>query len=77
MAAAAKRVEIGVEDRRELERLVRSRTAERRAVERARIVLAAAAGRSDRQASNRGVPDISADRWTDTISSAPSATACS
>lgn len=46
MAAAAKRIRIGAEDRRELERLVRSRTAQRRAVERARIVLAAAEGRS-------------------------------
>lgn len=45
MAAAVKRIEVGAEDRRELERLVRSRTAQRRAVERARIVLAAAAGR--------------------------------
>ena len=41
MAALAKRIGIGVDDRRELERIVRSRTAERRAVERARIVLAA------------------------------------
>lgn len=46
MAARAKRIEISAEDRRELERLVRSRTAQRRAVERARIVLAAAEGRS-------------------------------
>jgi transposase len=46
VAASAKRIEIGAEDRRELERVVRSRTAERRAVERARIVLAAAEGRS-------------------------------
>jgi hypothetical protein len=45
VAALAKRIGIGVEDRRELERIVRSRTAERRAVERARIVLAAADGR--------------------------------
>ena len=45
MAAAAKRIEIGVEDRLELERLVRSRKAERRAVERARIVLAAERGK--------------------------------
>ena len=46
MAAPAKRIEISGEDRRELERIVRSRTAERRALERARIVLAAAEGRS-------------------------------
>lgn len=45
MAAAAKRIEISVEDRRELERIVRSRTVERRTLERARIVLAAAEGR--------------------------------
>ena len=45
MTALAKRIGIGVDDRRELERIVRSRTAERRAVERARIVLAAAEGR--------------------------------
>jgi hypothetical protein len=46
MAATAKRIEVGVEDRRELERIVRSRKAERRAAERARIVLAASDGRS-------------------------------
>jgi transposase len=46
MAAMAKRIELCGEDRRELERLVRSRTAERRMVERARIVLAAAEGES-------------------------------
>lgn len=45
MAAAAKRIEISGEDRRELERVVRSRTAERRMVERARIVLAAGDGK--------------------------------
>jgi transposase len=45
MAAPVKRIVIGAEDRCELERLVRSRTAERRVVERARIVLAAAEGR--------------------------------
>jgi transposase len=45
MAATAKRIEIGVEDRAALERIVRSRTAERRMVERARIVLEAGAGR--------------------------------
>ena len=46
VAASPKRIEISAEDRRELERLVRQRTAQRRAVERARIVLAAAEGRS-------------------------------
>ncbi len=46
MAAPAKRIEIGEEDRLALERVVRSRKAERRRVERARIVLAAGEGRS-------------------------------
>jgi transposase len=46
MAAAVKQIEVSGEDRRELERVVRSRRAERRAVERARIVLAAADGKS-------------------------------
>jgi hypothetical protein len=45
MAVAAKRIGVGGEDRLVLERIVRSRTAEWRAVERARIVLAAADGR--------------------------------
>ena len=46
VAAHAKQIVVSSEDRVELERLVRSRTAERRAVERARIVLAAGEGRS-------------------------------
>ena len=46
MAAPAKRLGISAGDRRELERITRSHTAERRMVERARIVLAAAEGRS-------------------------------
>ena len=46
MAAPAKRIGISGGDRRELERVVRSRTAQRRMVERARIVLAAADGKS-------------------------------
>ena len=46
MPALAKRIEIGVEDRAELERLVRSGTAEVRMVERAGIVLHAAEGHS-------------------------------
>jgi transposase len=46
MAAAAKRIEIVGEDRVALERIVRSRTAQRRMVERARIVLEAGEGRS-------------------------------
>ena len=46
VALHAKQIVVSSEDRVELERLVRSRTAERRAVERARIVLAATEGRS-------------------------------
>jgi len=46
MAAEAKKIELSGEDRAELERIVRSRSAERRLVERARIVLGAAEGRS-------------------------------
>ena len=45
MAAHAKCIEIAAEDRPVLERLVNSRTAERRLVERAQIVLLAAEGR--------------------------------
>ena len=45
MAAHAKRIEIRSEDRAALERVVRSRKAERRMVERARIVLEASGGR--------------------------------
>ena len=45
MAAAAKRIEIGAEDRAALERIVRAHSAERRMVERAQIVLAAGEGR--------------------------------
>jgi transposase len=64
MAAAAKRIEVSVEDRRELERVVRSRTAERRAVERARIVLAAAEGRSAaRIASEVGCSERTVWKW--------------
>src|SRR5271170_7478845 len=46
MPALAKRIEIGVEDRAELERIVRSSTAEVRMVERAEIVLHAGEGHS-------------------------------
>ena len=46
MPALAKRIEIDDEDRAELERIVRSSTAEVRMVERAQIVLGAAEGRS-------------------------------
>ncbi len=64
MAAAAKRIEIEVADRRELERVVRSRTAQRRAVERARIVLAAGEGRSAaRIASEVGCSERTVKKW--------------
>ena len=46
MPALAKSIDIGVEDRAELERIVRSSTAEVRMVERAQIVLHAAEGHS-------------------------------
>jgi transposase len=46
MAAKAKKIELADEERAELERIVRSRSAERRLVERAQIVLGAAEGRS-------------------------------
>ena len=45
MAAHAKRIEIAAEDRLRLEKWASSRTAERRLVERAQIVLLAAEGR--------------------------------
>jgi transposase len=64
MAATAKRLEVGAEDRRELERIVRSRKAERRAVERARIVLAASEGRSAaRIASEVGCSERTVKKW--------------
>lgn len=64
MAAAAKQIEIGGEDRCELERIVRSRRAERRAVERAQIVLAAADGRSAaRIASEVGCSERTVWKW--------------
>jgi transposase len=64
MAAPAKRISIEAEDRRELERIVRSRTAERRMVERARIVLAAAEGRSAaRIASEVGCSEPTVKKW--------------
>jgi transposase len=46
MPALAKHIEIGAEDRAELERIVRASTAEMRMVERAQIVLHAAEGHS-------------------------------
>ena len=64
MAAPAKQIRIGVEERRELERITRSRTAERRAVERARIVLAAAEGRSAaRIANDVGCSEQTVKKW--------------
>ncbi len=64
MAAAAKQIGVGVEERRELERIVRSRTAQRRAVERARIVLAGAEGRSAaRIASEVGCSEQTVKKW--------------
>ena len=64
MAAAAKQIGVSVEERRELERIVRSRTAQRRAVERARIVLAAAEGRSAaRIASEVGCSEQTVKKW--------------
>jgi putative transposase len=46
MPALAKHIEVGAEDRAELERIVRSSTAEMRMVERAQVVLHAAEGHS-------------------------------
>jgi len=64
MAARAKRIEIGAEDRRELERIVRSRTAERRMVERARIVLLAGEREpASRIAERVGCSTQTAKRW--------------
>jgi transposase len=64
MAAPAKRIQLSGEDRRQLERIVRSRTAQRRAVERARIVLAAADGRpAARIASEVGCSERTVWKW--------------
>jgi transposase len=64
MAAAAKRIEIGGEDRARLERTVRSGTAEARMVERARIVLLAGEGRSAEQIARRvGCSANTAQKW--------------
>jgi len=64
MAAPAKRIEISAEDRRELERIVRSGKAERRAVERARIVLGAAEGLpAARIASEVGWSEQTVKKW--------------
>jgi transposase len=64
MAAPAKRIEIGAEDGVALERIVRSRTAERRMVERARIVLLAGEGRSAAEIARRvGCSLATAKKW--------------
>src|SRR6516162_9555688 len=47
--SAGRRVEVSVEDRRELERMVRASSSEVRMVERARIVLCAAEGKTGRE----------------------------
>src|SRR3972149_2969149 len=54
MAAAAKRIEIGDEERAQLERIVRAATSEARMVERARIVLGAGGGWSGAPIARRG-----------------------
>ena len=62
--AEAKRVELSREERAELERRARSRSGERRAVERARIVLAAAEGRSAPQIARRvGCSERTVKQW--------------
>ncbi len=61
---AGKRVEVPTEDRVELERIVRSRRAERRLVERAQIVLCAAEGLSAPEIAARvGCSDRLVKRW--------------
>ena len=64
MAAHAKRIEVSTEDRAALERIVRSRTAERRMVERARIVLEAGEGRPAEEIACRvGCSLATAKKW--------------
>jgi len=64
MAAAAKRIEIGEEDRAQLERIVRAATSEARMLERARIVLEAGEGRSAAQIARRlGCSATTAQKW--------------
>jgi transposase len=64
MAAAAKRIEVSGPDRAELERIVRSRTAEQRMVERATIVLAAGEGESAARIAERvGCSEQTVLRW--------------
>lgn len=61
----SKRVEVGPEDRVELERIVRSRRAERRMVERAAVVLAAAEGLPAREIAARvGCSQKLVGRWS-------------
>ena len=60
----SKRIVVSPEDRAELERIVRSRRAERRIVERAQVVLAAAEGLSVREIAERvGCSENLAGRW--------------
>lgn len=60
----SKRVEVRPEDRAELERILRSRRAERRMVERAEVVLGAAEGLSAREIAARvGCSEKLAGRW--------------
>jgi transposase len=64
MAAKAKTIELSDEDRAELERVVRARSAERRLVERAQIVLGAAEGRSAKRiAAAVGCAPNTAKKW--------------
>ena len=64
MAAAAKKVEIRDPDRVELERIARSREAEQRLVERARIVLAAGEGEPAARIAERvGCSEQTVLRW--------------
>ena len=60
----SKRIVVSPEDRAELERIARSRRAERRMVERAEVVLAAAEGLSAREIAERvGCSEKLAGRW--------------
>ena len=64
MAAKAKTIELSEEDRAALERMVRAATSERRMVERARIVLCAAEGRSAKRiAAEVGCALNTAKKW--------------
>ena len=64
MPALAKRIEISEEDRAELERIVRSSTAEVRMLERAQIVLAASEGHSAAKVARRlGCSVNTAQKW--------------